>query len=45
MSKPRGLPGTKFFFGHILQFRKGPLRFIEKCHEEIIKKNAQEELI
>ncbi len=35
MSKPRGLPGTKFFFGHILQFRKGPLRFIEKCHEEI----------
>jgi len=35
MSKPPGLPGSKPVFGHTLQFRKDPLRFFEKCHEEI----------
>ena len=35
MSKPPGLPGKKLFFGHILQFRKGPLQFVQKCHDEL----------
>lgn len=35
MAKPPGLPGSKPVFGHTLQFRKGPLRFMEKCHQEI----------
>ncbi len=35
MSKPPGLPSAKPIFGHILEFRKGPMEFMKKCHSEL----------
>lgn len=33
--KPPGLSNKKPIFGHILEFRKGPLKFIQQCHDEL----------
>lgn len=35
MPKPPGLPGVKPIFGHILTFRKGPMAFMKRSHEEL----------
>lgn len=35
MHKPPGLPGSKPVFGHTLMFRKSPVNFMTRCHEEL----------
>jgi cytochrome P450 len=35
MLKPPGLPGAKPIIGHILQFRKNPLKFFVRSHDEL----------
>src|SRR5688500_7882208 len=35
MPKPPGLSTAKPIVGHILEFRKGPMQFMKRCHEEI----------
>lgn len=35
MPKPPGLPGVKPIIGHILTFRKGPMAFMKRSHDEL----------